>query len=359
MKIFVSWSGERSKAVAAATAEWLKNVIHILHPWMSEAIPPGEKWSQVIGSKLGEAKCGIICATPENVDAPWLVFEAGALSNRFGDPRVVPILLDMNPSDLQGPLAQFQAIAINKEKMSALAFSINEQLGATKLEQDVLKKSLNSNWRDFAAKVEKAAAIPLKATTLRSIVKALRKHGLPEPSVGRSLNFKEGFETHSLYDTAFSLAKNRLYIFGRKNRKAFDKEHDDFFKRLPAKISKGFDFKCLFLDPKAPPEVIKEAHADRNFLLQLKQGLSTAKSRLRKHGIDPATICRMYSIHRPHELVVIDELVLFAPTGLDAEGCPKGLTKCPFKIVDVSDSQGNEFLNHFISVWDHSRVIAT
>ncbi len=35
MKIFVSWSGKRSKAVAELMSDWLKCVIQASQPWIS------------------------------------------------------------------------------------------------------------------------------------------------------------------------------------------------------------------------------------------------------------------------------------------------------------------------------------
>ena len=36
MKVFISWSGERSKQMAAALKEWLPTAIQYLEPWMSD-----------------------------------------------------------------------------------------------------------------------------------------------------------------------------------------------------------------------------------------------------------------------------------------------------------------------------------
>ncbi len=81
MKVFISWSGERSKAVAQAWHDWLPNVIQAVEPWMSETdIAKGARWGMDMARELDETRVGIICLTPENLNAPWILFEAGALS---------------------------------------------------------------------------------------------------------------------------------------------------------------------------------------------------------------------------------------------------------------------------------------
>lgn len=81
MKVFISWSGERAKAVARALHEWLPTVIQSLEPWMSDQdISSGQRWNSEISNQLAESNYGIICITPENQIAPWLNFEAGAVA---------------------------------------------------------------------------------------------------------------------------------------------------------------------------------------------------------------------------------------------------------------------------------------
>jgi hypothetical protein len=131
--------------------------------------------------------------------------------------------------------------------MLSLARMINGLLGDHRVDDDVLKKSSSRQWRELSVAVEKASLLTIESATIPKVLKALRKRGLPEPSEGRSLNFETGFESHQLYEAVFAEAKKRLYIFGRKNRKVFDKEHDDFFAGLAARRAQGFDFRCLFL----------------------------------------------------------------------------------------------------------------
>jgi len=351
VQIFISWSGERSKALARALKDWLPNVIQASKPWLSEDLPKGTRWSQVVGEKLASSGVGILCVTPENVDAPWLQFEAGALSNKFDDARVCPLLLDMAPEQLDGPLTQFQLTTTSEMDVRRLVADLNDLLGPTRLSDMVLQKAFGRYWPDLETEVQKASAIPIGSAGLQNVVRALRKGGLPEPELGRTVSFKAGFESHLLYATAFSLAKQRILIFGRKNRKVFDKEHEDFFRTLAERRANGLDFRCLFLDPTAPNELVAEAHGDKDFPSQLKRAIVAAADMLTRHNMPPSEVCRMYRFHRATAIVVIDDIVLFSPIAFDEHGRARGLTKSPFKIVSAADSLGSELLGNFEAAW--------
>ena len=73
-------------------------------------------------------------------------------------------------------------------------------------------------------KFQKTLELKLKSTKLKNTSKilphfidALQKSGLPKPEVGKTVNFTEGFESHTVYEAVFKNATERLYIFGRKN----------------------------------------------------------------------------------------------------------------------------------------------
>jgi hypothetical protein len=126
VKIFLSWSGERSKAVALALRDWLPIVLHYAEPWISHTdIAPGERWSVEIGKELEATHFGLICLTKENLNAPWLLFEAGALSKSMDKGSVVPYLFDTDFSDVAGPLAQFQAKKADKPMTLEVILAIN------------------------------------------------------------------------------------------------------------------------------------------------------------------------------------------------------------------------------------------
>ena len=130
MKIFISWSGEPSKSVAKALRNWLPSVIQSIEPWMSDSdIYAGERWAAEIGTELESTDFGIICVTLSNQTSSWLNFEAGALSKRVKNSRVVPYIFNMKLAELApGPLTQFHAKIANKESTRELLNSINQIL---------------------------------------------------------------------------------------------------------------------------------------------------------------------------------------------------------------------------------------
>ena len=126
MKVFISWSGPRSQALAQALRDWLPLVLHYVDPWLSESdIAAGERWSQSVAKQLETSNFGVLCVTRENVAAPWILFEAGSLAKSLEGSRVIPVLLDLEFSEISGPLAQFQAKKADKDGLSEVVHGVN------------------------------------------------------------------------------------------------------------------------------------------------------------------------------------------------------------------------------------------
>jgi TIR domain len=127
VKVFISWSGEPSRSVALALRQWLPLVVQHVKPWMSdEELASGTRWNDSIASALEETDFGIICVTAANQHQPWLVFEAGALAKRLELACVVPLCIDVSPSDITGPLAAFQWRRLNEDGMRRLVQDISK-----------------------------------------------------------------------------------------------------------------------------------------------------------------------------------------------------------------------------------------
>ena len=147
MEVFISWSGDRSGKVAEALRDWLPNVIQSVTPFMSASdIEKGSRWPNDLAIHLEKSQFGLVCLTPENLGAPWLLFEAGALSKSMDNSRVVPYLYGVSQTLLQGPLAQFQAASATRTSTLEVIKSINEASGESGLEPTRVEHAFDTWW---------------------------------------------------------------------------------------------------------------------------------------------------------------------------------------------------------------------
>lgn len=158
MKVFVSWSGQRSQAMAIALRDWLPLVLHYADPWLSTAdIKSGDRWSTEVAKGLQDSNFGIICITRDNLEAPWLLFESGALAKSMEDGRVIPLRLDLDVSDISGPLAQFQSERADEDGIKNIVTSLNK-VSSTKVADERLARLFELSWPDLQGKIESIPA---------------------------------------------------------------------------------------------------------------------------------------------------------------------------------------------------------
>jgi hypothetical protein len=147
MKVFISWSGPISHRVAVALYDWLPAVLQAVAPYVSsEDIDKGARWNTDISKELENASFGILCITPENVEAPWLNFEAGALSKSLDRGRVAPLLFKVERTAITGPLLQFQSTLLDTDDVRKLVKSLNVALGDQALEESRLDEVFDVWW---------------------------------------------------------------------------------------------------------------------------------------------------------------------------------------------------------------------
>lgn len=157
MKIFLSWSKIRSGKLAEIFSDWLPNVLQYVDIYLSsdpESLGMGERSFSNIQQNLEESSFGLIFVTPENIDSPWINFEAGALSKKM-DAKVVPILYESNLLMLdKGPLKQFQSAKdLSKKNIYDLIKSINNSKESHKIKEDRLETIFEKWWPDLEQKV--------------------------------------------------------------------------------------------------------------------------------------------------------------------------------------------------------------
>lgn len=153
-KVFISWSGETSKRIAEVFKEWIPNVLQMVEPYFTpNDIEKGARWGKEISEQLEASKVGIFCLTKENLNSKWMMFEAGAISKNISASSVCPILFDLDFSDLEGPLTQFQLSKFSKVEMLQLLRTINKSCDDGKLADKTLDTVFEKWWDELNAKI--------------------------------------------------------------------------------------------------------------------------------------------------------------------------------------------------------------
>lgn len=172
MKVFISWSGKRSNALAVALKEWLPLILQYAKPRVSEKdISAGERWAQAIAGELESSNFGILCITPENIRSEWILFEAGALSKSMLDAKVIPLLFGLELSDLTGPLSQFQALKMDQQGLMEVVKAINA-VAENKAAETTIDQLIPALWPQLQKKLDE---IPGKAPS--------EKHTRPQTEI--------------------------------------------------------------------------------------------------------------------------------------------------------------------------------
>jgi hypothetical protein len=170
MQVFISWSGEPSRMLAELLYRWLPQVVQELEPWLSSKdIDKGQLWDRILSERLSIHQ-GIVCVTRGNTTAPWLNFESGALAKSVGEAAVRPLLLDLLPADLKGPLTRFQStVATSEPDMLELLRSLNVAC-ERRITDELLAKTFKNAWPAFRDELETIlGGVPTEAKPHRDI----------------------------------------------------------------------------------------------------------------------------------------------------------------------------------------------
>jgi hypothetical protein len=127
MRVFLSWSGSTSRQIAEVLYGWIPKVLQAVEPFLSsQDIEKGERWLSSISTNLENIDVGIVVMTKTNILAPWINFEAGALSKKIDRSRIIPVLFEITDTDLVNhPLAQFQYVKLEKDDLLRLFRMLN------------------------------------------------------------------------------------------------------------------------------------------------------------------------------------------------------------------------------------------
>jgi len=178
MRLLLVWSGERSYETATALRHWLQDVLQAVQPWMAAEEIDLEKWTTDEVRHLSEFRLAIVCLTPENISAPALSTQVGAMWTSIERALILPYLLGVARSELVGPLVEFQVVTATHDGTYSLVHSINRAMSGDAVSEDLLKRSFERWWPDLESKLNSVVSKVSATDPLEEKVGEVSSRGL-------------------------------------------------------------------------------------------------------------------------------------------------------------------------------------
>lgn len=111
----------------------------------SADIAKGDRGISVIEAELSKTDYGIVILSAANHERPWINYEGGALANTLGT-AVATVLLDIDTSDITGPLGLFQATHFSDESDMRRLFTEIAQAASPSMPVDSVDGLFTMTW---------------------------------------------------------------------------------------------------------------------------------------------------------------------------------------------------------------------
>lgn len=195
MKVFISFSGDLSKRVAEILRKYLPLMIQELDVFMSKHdIESGSRWASQIARELEQSSFGILCLTADNLQCPWILFEAGALT-KHTEGRACGLLIGaLKTTEVDGPLTQFQNCSFSKEELRSLLGDINLKRPKP-LPLSQLEMTFDKWWPDL----ERGYKVALKESTAQARRPPRGERDLLEETLKRIRSIEKTFGIRARY----------------------------------------------------------------------------------------------------------------------------------------------------------------
>ncbi|MBU8865574.1 toll/interleukin-1 receptor domain-containing protein [Paenarthrobacter sp. MMS21-TAE1-1] len=144
--------------MAQAIYKCLPSLFDNAKPWISTENRSGSIWLPEIDKQLSDTDFGIVCVSKQNQGAPWLNYEAGALSRKVDAKReLMPVLLvDFDDTvEVTGPVTGFQMKFANLEDFFVIMKDLNESELGPGIDADILRMRVELIWPSIEAEVKK------------------------------------------------------------------------------------------------------------------------------------------------------------------------------------------------------------
>lgn len=382
MKIFLSWSKNKSRLLAKATKQLIERTLgQSIEFFFSPEMYKGTRVDHEIHENLLQCEKCFVCITSENFKNPWLLYEAGVVyganySTQKGG-IVIPILFEYIPdwsSWIDKPLNRYVPIQLElsnkeflsgKEDFKSLLFELSEELG-------IRLKNFNKNWKIYEEEVvgilksEQLIPNTCKDLFLRITENDDGSFTVNSPEItSERILFHKGFGTTKLtkllLDSIVEYQGKRIWFYGRRNKRLLSSENDYFFKYLSEEgIANGVDFKCLFPYPNSDATYKATGkEKERGFFSDLQTCLEKAIMLENKFGLSTKNLFRLYAGHRTETYIISDNAVIYKKIICDGEGYPLSFTNSEFEIISCVENEsksnkGFHCINSYQDIWEHS-----
>lgn len=191
-RLFISWSREQASTIAPIIKTFCQDVLGLEDIFLSKEIDSGRRWSDEIAEALESCNAGLIIVTAENKTAPWLNFEAGAISKRVADSNVVPLLWNISVGEIADtPLNQFQSKSFSKADLLFVMQNLAKLWG---LPAESITRRFEAMW---PALDERLAAIPSAETNIEKTINLQDLYGLIQRMSSRLSGIEAALEGFS------------------------------------------------------------------------------------------------------------------------------------------------------------------
>jgi hypothetical protein len=359
MKVFISWSKEKSMEIAIETKTLLEKLNPNIDAFVSEVdINGGEYVQKQIIDKIRECDKLILCFTKENKKSPWLLFEAGYANGI--QKVVIPILFDDDPnwhSWIDNPMNVVREIRFNNNFNDLFMTDFE-------LEDNDFNKRRIEHYKEIIFDIkDKHRDIDIQCESFVDKLIHNKAFVCESPFFqSKSAYFRTGFESFDLYKEivdSFLYTGKYLWIYGRRNSKLFIGSFRYLFQYLKEKSSSkyenmgGIDFKCLFLDPNS--KEVSRAHLHQEtFENELKATISKANGIIGDDDILRKCF-RLYQNHREEIIIRLDDCIIYSKPIYDSMGRPQLLTDSKFEVFAVKSIKGKECVQKFENIWLNSK----
>ncbi|MCR4791377.1 MAG: toll/interleukin-1 receptor domain-containing protein [Lachnospiraceae bacterium] len=354
--IFLSWSKSLSNKLAVSFRNFISGMTKDDDiAWISNDIKQGSSFFTDIESAMKDAGMSVIFLTRDNIANPWINYELGFFAS--GGKPVFPVFFDSADiyADLKmTPFEHLQVKDFSKENMRDIVSAIADQ-------HDLDKSAVLEEFEKmFPAYNEETQSILSDSKyydvdSISDIKFMLTKNLRLINEDERVLYFEHGFETHDFYSFVLRTVKKRLLVYGRKNKKIFDRSNITYFKSISEKIKNSdFEMRILSFSPQADESLLNAAQKKRNFKTALENSVNDALDILDECGINYHDVLRFYNFYRNELIVVMDNCVFFVNISYDIDGKPFHLTDSPFYACDAGSTMGRKIIDTFNNAYEKS-----